>query len=162
MASLFTPSADRSLTMTAEVSAEVTSPSPPPRMFSAFSVTVPAPRSTRKAVPLSVIVRRSISASRPSYNRPTRLALWIVESATRRPVVVFSTTTPVRPPFTVSAVRTTLVESTCRNIPVGSSVVVTSCTVLLVVRLSSRPPSWSLDRVRLLITTLLWPDTDTP
>ena len=88
--------------------------------------------------------------------------LSIVEPVTCRLLVVFSATMPVRPPLIVIASSCTFAELTCRNTPFGSSVAVTSCTLLSVVRLSSSPPAWSPDRVRSRTSTFFWPETDTP
>ena len=62
----------------------------------------------------------------------------------------------------VIASSSTFTELTCRNTPFGSSVAVTSWTLLSVVRLSSSPPARSPARVRSLISTFFWPVIDTP
>jgi len=68
----------------------------------------------------------------------------------------------VRPPFTVIASRTTLVVLTWVKTPLGSSAVLMLCTLELVTRLSSNPPAWSPDNVRLLTSAPVCPVTDTP
>ena len=159
---LSTPSVVRFLTTTPVVPPEVTRPSSPPIRVRLLALTSPAPRSTRTPVRLFLTVRPSIWVPLPPIAMPATRALSIVEPVTCRFLVVFSATMPVRPPVIVIASNSTFTELTCRNTPFGSSVVVTLCTLLSVVRLSSSPPAWSPTRSGRWISTFFWPEIDTP
>ena len=134
------PSARRSCRTSRVVPEAATTPSCPPETVRSLAVRPSAPRSTRRAVRESRTATPWSATSLPSAAIPATEAPWIVEACMVRPWVVFSITTPRRPPVIVSWSSATFVLLTWVNTPAGSSVAVRAETVTSRDWLSSRPP----------------------
>ena len=78
------------------------------------------------------------------------------------PLVVFSATTPRRPPVKCRFDSWAFVVFTCMNRATGWSAVVMSLTTASVHRLMRRPPAPSPVALMPLICGLSWPTTATP
>ena len=150
------PSARRSCRTIRVVPAAATTPSCPPEIVRSLAVTPSAPRSTRSAVRESRTATPCSATSLPSSAIPATEAPWIVDACMVRPSVVFSTTTPRRPPVTVSWSSITFALLMWVNTPAGSSAAVSAEIVTSRDRVSSRPPLPSAEVLTAVTCMPVW------